>query len=188
MKSDKWIKERALNGMIEPFIPQSVKMVDGRKVISFGLSCAGYDLRIAEDAYYLPDGEELIDPKGMSLDKYKKYVVFEENGDRFIHLKPGISLLSTVERVNMPRDATAFVLPKSTYSRCGVDVLNPLLEPEWCGNVTLSVVNHSNHWVKLYIGEALCQIVFQDTANVETSYEDRGGKYQDSKGVVVSRM
>lgn len=199
MKSDKWIKERSLGEgkMIEPFIDRSVKRDEnGRKLISYGLSCAGYDLRLADEAFYpnpalaLAENEcGCLDPKKMTQDHYVKYQIFtDKEGNRFIYLRPGVSLLSTIEWINMPRDATAFVLPKSTYARCGVDVLNPLIEPEWCGNVTLSVVNTTNHHVKVYLGEALCQIVFQDTDEVMVSYEDRGGKYQGTKGVAVSRM
>ena len=68
MKSDKWIKEQ--KGMIEPFIDHTVREINGRKACSFGLSCAGYDIRLADDIYVRHINEidgalcDAFDPKG----------------------------------------------------------------------------------------------------------------------------
>ena len=46
IKSDKWIRRMAeQTGMIEPFEPGQVREVDGKKVISYGTSSYGYDIR-----------------------------------------------------------------------------------------------------------------------------------------------
>jgi dCTP deaminase len=47
LKNDKWILEQAKQGMIEPFEEQLIRHIEDRKVISYGLSSYGYDLRLA---------------------------------------------------------------------------------------------------------------------------------------------
>ena len=45
VKSDRWIRRMADRGMIEPFEPHQVRHVDGGRVISYGTSSYGYDVR-----------------------------------------------------------------------------------------------------------------------------------------------
>ena len=45
IKSDRWIIQQAEAGMIEPFEPGQVRHQDGNKVISYGTSSYGYDVR-----------------------------------------------------------------------------------------------------------------------------------------------
>lgn len=49
IKSDKWIRRMAERyGMIEPFEPQLVRELNGRKIVSYGTSSYGYDIRCAD--------------------------------------------------------------------------------------------------------------------------------------------
>ena len=47
IKSDKWIRRMAeQHGMIEPFEPNQVRhAADGHKIVSYGTSSYGYDIR-----------------------------------------------------------------------------------------------------------------------------------------------
>ena len=50
VKSDAWIRRMAQShGLIEPFEPNQVREVNGQKVISFGTSSYGYDIRCAPE-------------------------------------------------------------------------------------------------------------------------------------------
>ncbi|MBM3198882.1 MAG: dCTP deaminase, partial [Chlamydiae bacterium] len=51
LQADKWIKKMALEeGMIEPFVGEQVRYDEcGNKVISYGLSSYGYDLRVSDE-------------------------------------------------------------------------------------------------------------------------------------------
>ncbi|NIO80496.1 MAG: dCTP deaminase, partial [Candidatus Aminicenantes bacterium] len=49
-KSDKWIKKMAEeHGMIDPFEPDQIKHNGTEKIISYGTSSYGYDLRCAPE-------------------------------------------------------------------------------------------------------------------------------------------
>ena len=48
IKSDRWIKRMSKEmSMIAPFVESQVKEVDGKKIISYGTSSYGYDIRCA---------------------------------------------------------------------------------------------------------------------------------------------
>ena len=50
IKSDKWIRRMAeTTGMIEPFEPGQIRQADGKKIISYGTSSYGYDIRCAPE-------------------------------------------------------------------------------------------------------------------------------------------
>ncbi len=49
IKSDRWIRRMAAQGMIEPFEPGQVREIDGRKIVSYGTSSYGYDIRCARE-------------------------------------------------------------------------------------------------------------------------------------------
>ena len=49
IKADKWIRRMAAQGMIEPFEAGQVKEVEGRRVVSYGTSSYGYDIRCSRE-------------------------------------------------------------------------------------------------------------------------------------------
>ncbi len=71
-------------------------------------------------------------------------------------------------------------LPRQvTYARCGIIVNVTPLEPEWEGHVTLEFSNTTPLPAKIYANEGVAQMLFLESDEVcETSYKDRGGKYQ----------
>ena len=48
IKSDKWIRRMAAQGMIDPFEPGQVKEVNGKRIVSYGTSSYGYDIRCSD--------------------------------------------------------------------------------------------------------------------------------------------
>ena len=80
-------------------------------------------------------------------------------------------------------------LGKSTYARCGIIVNVTPFEPEWEGYVTLEFSNTTPLPAKIYANEGVAQVIFFESDEVcETSYKDRGGKYQGQKGVTLPKI
>ena len=97
-------------------------------------------------------------------------------------------LARTVEYFRIPRDVLTLCVGKSTYARCGIIVNVTPLEPEWEGHVTLEFSNTTNLPAKIYANEGVAQLLFLQSDEVcETSYRDRGGKYQGQQGVQLPR-
>ena len=77
----------------------------------------------------------------------------------------------------------------STYARCGIIVNVTPFEPEWEGYVTLEFSNTTPLPAKIYANEGVAQVIFFESDEVcETSYKDRGGKYQGQQGVTLPKM
>jgi len=185
IKSDKWIRRMAAQGMIEPFEPGQVKESDGRRIVSYGTSSYGYDIRCSEEFKIFTNiNSTIVDPKEFDA---KSFVDFK--GPVCIIPPNSFALARTVEFFRIPRNVLTICLGKSTYARCGIIVNVTPLEPEWEGHVTLEFSNTTPLPARIYANEGVAQVIFIESDEVcETSYRDRGGKYQGQKGVTLPRI
>ncbi len=186
IKSDNWIKQKAQSdGMIEPFEENQVRVTnDQSKVISYGLSSFGYDVRCANEFKVFTNiHSSIVDPK--SFDE-KSFV--DITSDVCIIPPNSFALARTIEYFRIPRNVLTICLGKSTYARCGIIVNVTPLEPEWEGHVTLEFSNTSNLPAKIYAGEGVAQMIFHESdENCSVSYKDREGKYQGQTGVTLPK-
>ncbi|MEW5864436.1 MAG: dCTP deaminase [Pseudomonadota bacterium] len=185
IKSDRWIRRMAAQGMIEPFEPGQVKALDGRPVVSYGTSSYGYDIRCStEFKIFTNINSTIVDPKAFDA---KSFVDFE--GEVCIIPPNSFALARTVEYFRIPRNVLTICLGKSTYARCGIIVNVTPLEPEWEGHVTLEFSNTTPLPAKVYANEGVAQVIFIESDEVcETSYRDRRGKYQGQRGVTPPKI
>ena len=185
LKSDRWIIDMALtHGMIEPFEAKQVRQTGDKRIISYGVSSYGYDVRCASEFKIFTNiNSAVVDPKA-----------FDENS--FVNVKSDVciippnsfALARTIEYFRIPRDVLTICLGKSTYARCGIIVNVTPLEPEWEGHVTLEFSNTTNLPAKIYAHEGVAQMIFlQATDPCDVSYKDRNGKYQGQLGVTLPK-
>lgn len=118
--------------------------------LSYGLSAAGYDVRIAKYDYLAPGG---------------------------------FCLASTIERFDMPNDLLGRVADKSTWARRGLAVQNTIIEPGWCGHLTLELSNHGRWFVEIEAGTPIAQIIFELLD--EPTEQPYRGRYQDQPAYPV---
>lgn len=185
IKADKWIRRMAEeHKMIEPFEPGQVRKNDTHKIVSYGTSSYGYDVRCANEFKIFTNiNSAIVDPKAFSDDSFVDFT-----GDVCIIPPNSFALARTVEYFRIPRDVLTICLGKSTYARCGIIVNVTPLEPEWEGHVTLEFSNTTNLPAKIYANEGVAQMLFFESDEVcETSYKDRGGKYQGQIGVTLPK-
>ena len=190
IKSDRWIRRLAREkGMIEPFVDSQVRQVDGqgRKVISYGLSSYGYDMRVAPEFKIFTNAlSAIVDPKVFDS---KSFVEFE--GDVCLVPPNSFALARSVEYFRIPRNVLTICVGKSTYARCGIITNVTPFEPEWEGHVTLEISNTTPLPARIYANEGICQVLFfeADADDIcETSYKDKAGKYQGQLGVTLPRL
>jgi dCTP deaminase len=184
IKADKWIRRMAAQGMIEPFEAGQVRSAGDEKIVSYGTSSYGYDVRCApEFKIFTNINSTIVDPKHFDP---KSFVDLE--GDVCIIPPNSFALARTVEYFRIPRNVLVICLGKSSYARCGLIVNVTPLEPEWEGHVTLEFSNTTPLPARIYAHEGVAQFLFFESDEVcETSYKDRGGKYQGQKGVTLPR-
>lgn len=102
------------------------------KGLSFGLSSAGYDIRVAEHIvlWYGSSGH-------------------------------GFRIASSIEHFDFPLDLLGRVTDKSTWARRGLAVQNTVIEPGWRGHLTLELTNHGQRDIFLTPGTPIAQILFE---------------------------
>ena len=213
IKSDRWIRsqcipshlqlKRADGGsfkpMIEPFESGQVRvkkpysaefdtdlLLNRGKIISYGTSSYGYDVRCApEFKIFTNINSAIVDPKN-----FDERAFVEFSGDRCIIPPNSFILARSVEYLRIPRDVLVVCVGKSTYARVGIVCNVTPLEPEWEGHITLEFSNTTNLPAVMYANEGCAQLLFfqADSDDIcETSYLDRGGKYQGQTGVTLPR-
>ena len=186
IKSDHWIRRMAeQQRMIEPFEPGQVKQnASGGRLISYGTSSYGYDVRCAaEFKIFTNINSTIVDPKNFESGNFVDF-----NGDVCIIPPNSFALARTVEYFRIPRKVLTICLGKSTYARCGIIVNVTPFEPEWEGYVTLEFSNTTPLPARIYANEGVAQMLFLESdEECATSYKDRAGKYMGQQGVTLPR-
>tara|TARA_B100001057_G_scaffold499038_1_gene608122 strand:- start:2964 stop:3530 length:567 start_codon:yes stop_codon:yes gene_type:complete len=185
IKSDKWIIDQSENHqLISPFEATQIREFNGEKIVSYGVSSYGYDVRCSNEfKIFTNTHSAIVDPK-----KFDPNSFIDVTADECIIPPNSFALARTIEYFKIPRSVLTLCLGKSTYARCGIIVNVTPLEPEWEGHVTLEFSNTTNLPAKIYANEGVAQMIFFESDQVcKTSYKDRGGKYQGQTGVTLPK-
>lgn len=194
VKSDRWIIQMCREQqLISPFEESLVRELEGRRIISAGVSSYGYDLRLAVDGFrvFSPITSAEIDPKNFDENSLIEAPLrTAADGSLYWLLPPhSYALGVTVETFKMPRNVIGFCLGKSSYARSGLIVNATPLEPGWRGRLVLEFSNSADLPVRIYANEGIAQVIFFESDEAcEVSYADRQGKYQDQTGLVTPRL
>ena len=107
IKSDKWIKKMSLeNEMITPFEQQQIRKSDNQKIISYGTSSYGYDVRCStEFKIFTNINHNIVDPKNFDEQSF-----VEVNANECIIPPNSFALASTVEYFKIPRSTLVLSL------------------------------------------------------------------------------
>lgn len=185
IKSDKWIQRMAdEHGMIEPFEPGQIKQAGDERIVSFGTSSYGYDIRCSEEFKIFTNiNTAIVDPKNFDDSSFVDF-----RGEVCIIPPNSFALARTVEYFRIPRNVLCVCVGKSTYARCGIIVNVTPFEPEWEGYATLEFSNTTPLPAKIYANEGVAQVIFFEAdEDCGTSYKDRGGKYMGQVGVTLPK-
>ena len=186
IKSDHWIRQMSeQHKMIEPYEAGQVRYHGDERVISYGVSSYGYDVRCADEFKIFTNiHSKTVDPKNFDDDAF-----VDIKGDYCIIPPNSFALARTVEYFRIPRQVLTVCLGKSTYARCGIIVNVTPLEPEWEGHVTLEFSNTTNLPAKIYANEGVSQFVFiKGNEKPSITYAKRKGKYMKQKGVTLPKI
>jgi dCTP deaminase len=193
--SDETIRSK-MGERITPFEKKQVRRRDDGedkvRIVSYGLSSSGYDVRLARELKVQRIGgkrnpkERFVDPKRGE----RAWEDVDTIGEEFVLIRPGECILGvTVEHVDMPDDVMALCIGKSTYARCGLLVNATPIEAGWRGHITLELSNTGRLPIRVYLEEGIAQLVFmQIDQRPNVTYNDRSGKYQDQENVPVTAL
>lgn len=142
-----------------PIVDMLDHKVSGPGGTSFGMSEAGFDIRIKQEIRFVPDSQ------------YRMFVWTKEIG--YLH-RGNFALASTIEEFQMPNHLIGIVHDKSTWARRGLSVFNTVIECGWKGFLTLELVYHGNSELIIPAGAGIAQVVFHEVKE-NAEYV---GKYQ----------
>ena len=186
--SDQEIKNLAAEGMIYPFSDRLINEQNGIKLLSYGLSSYGYDIRLSPNQCLLFGGVQhgMCDAKNFDPQILKETELHEDDHGQYFILPPfGYCLGVAVERLALPRDVTVVAVGKSTYARAGIMANITPAEAGWEGHLTLEISNCTPLFNKIYANEGICQLLFFQGEPCEVDYQMRKGKYQKQPYEVV---
>lgn len=146
----------------------------------------GVDLRIGEihkitegGAYIEVDGEACLGKrKGVKTELIAKFKPRAKNQEEVL-IEPGeYYLISTVEKVNAPKDLMPMIYPRSTLFRTGCLLLNSKTDPGYSGTLTMGLTNLSKFPLKLQMGARVCNMVFYKIEGEAVGYrgQHQGGR------------
>ncbi len=132
---------------------------------------SGVDLRI--DKLFELDGDASLGKKDRTLPSARGL-----KGENFVLKPKSYYLCLTTEKVNMPSDLVAFILPRSTLFRSGISLKSAVVDPGYKGALTMGLMNETGRQFHLERGARIAQIVFSYVSGDTLSYK---GKYQGGK-------
>lgn len=156
-----------------------------RKVLSYGLSGHGYDVRLSREFRIFTNvNSSIIDP----LNFDEKACLVEHIGDYCI-IPPNSYILGfTPEWFNIPKDVQVVCVGKSTYARAGAIVNCTPVEAGFEGRVVIEIANSTNLPLKVYANQGIAQFLFfRSEEPCLTDYSVGGRKYQGQSGIVTPR-
>lgn len=158
----------------EPIVGMQSTKLSGPGGTSYGLSEAGYDIRIKQEVYFKPNAHiqfhmdcRVIGEEGTSVERCSRF-----------------TLASAMEEFRMPGHLMGIVHDKSTWARRGLSVFNTVIEPGWKGFLTLELVYHGKGELLIPAGSGIAQVVFHELA----TYAEYNGKYQNQADQPVSAI
>ncbi len=134
---------------------------------------AGVDLTVSKIFEFADDGRIDYDNRERKISDAKE-IGFDENG--YAHLKKGAYKIRYNEIVCIPKDAVAWVLPRSSLLRCGASLESAVWDPGYEGRGESLLVVYNEHGLKLKKNGKVGQMVFIQL--VEEAKEGYNGAYQ----------
>lgn len=189
--NDKEISKLAEDDLFMPYVGEKLRTLDdGTKAISYGLSQAGYDIRLSPDSFMVFDGKQfrswdnkpVLDPKNSTFSPLLAPLVTGAHGAFFVLPPHSFGLGVSLELISMPANIMGLCDGKSTYARCGVIINVTPIEPGWIGHLTMHIANPTAFPVRIYANEGIVQVMLVKlSSDVEHAYT---GLYQDQSAKV----
>jgi dCTP deaminase len=183
--NDKQITKLAENDIFMPFVGEKKRTLDdGTKAISYGLSQAGYDIRLSSDHFLIVDGKAVKGTNKGELDAklfnnsipYEAPLIHSNSGEYFRLPPHSYGMGISYELISMPDYIMGICDGKSTYARCGIIINVTPIEPGWSGYLTISISNPTAFPARIYANEGIVQVMLMEIEEVGQAYT---GNYQN---------
>jgi deoxycytidine triphosphate deaminase len=166
---------------------QLLKLVKSKKLVE-GLSereltspeGAGFDLRLGE--VYKISGKAFLGETHRQTPDIESVAVFGKQ--KSIKIKPGdFFLVKTVEKINLPLNLSAVILPRTTTFRSGLFLRTGPVQPGYEGELTFGLKNEGPITVEIEMGARFAHVLFHEIKGVGSKYRGQwqGGRVSATK-------
>lgn len=138
---------------------------------------AGFDLRLGE--VYKIKGSAFLGEthrKTADIEPVKKY---KEGKKDSIKIKPGdFFLVKTIEKINLPINLSAVILPRTTTFRSGLFIRTGPVQPGYQGELTFGLKNEGPITVEIEMGARFVHVLFHEVKGSGNQYR---GQWQGGR-------
>jgi deoxycytidine triphosphate deaminase len=143
---------------------------------------AGFDLRLGE-VYKISGSAFLGETHRQTADitLIKKY---ESKKRSSLKIKPGdFFLVKTIEKINLPINLSAVILPRTTTFRSGLFIRTGPIQPGYEGELTFGLKNEGPITVEIEMGARFVHVLFHEIKGVGSKYRGQwqGGRVTAAK-------
>ena len=150
----------------------------------------GYTFMLPKMWHMTPRGRESLDITHFDKRNHEYFDVIElEQGQYFELLPQEYILVSTLESIKMPNNLMGVLYPRSSTNRKGLSLdLTGIIDAGYDGQLVLPIRNNTrSQAVRLFPGERLCQVVFEE---LKREVAPRPSKYHQKdiiEGVMMEK-
>lgn len=142
---------------------------------TYGLSEAGYDIRVAQDVSFYRDW---LGRRWVKVADHRPILTLKGNVIKPTEEKRGtFAIASAIEEFTMPENLMGVVHDKSTWARQGLSVYNTVIEPGWNGFLTLELEYQGQDDLFIPTGSGIAQVIFHKTWEPA----EYNGRYQNQE-------
>ncbi len=150
----------------------------------------GYTFMIPKMWHLTSKGRESLDITHFDKRNNEYFDVVElEQGQYFDLLPQEYIIVSTLERVRLPGDIMGVLYPRSSTNRKGLSLdLTGIIDAGYDGQLVLPIRNNTrSQAVRLFPGERLCQVVFEELKSAVTPKPSKYHQKDIIEGVMVEK-
>jgi dCTP deaminase len=143
---------------------------------------AGFDLRLGE--VFKISGDAFLGETHRKTPDIASIIVYNPKKVQSIKIKPGdYFLVKTIEKINLPIDLSAVILPRTTTFRSGLFMRTGPIQPGYSGELTFGLKNEGPVTVEIEMGARFAHVIFHEIKGEGSKYRGQwqGGRVSATK-------
>lgn len=144
---------------------------------------AGFDLRLGE--VFKISGKAFLGETHRQTPSIKSVKIYNPKKPQSIKIKPGdFFLVKTIEKINLPLDLSAVILPRTTTFRSGLFIRTGPIQPGYSGELTFGLKNEGPITVEIEMGARFTHVIFHEIKGTGSKYR---GQWQGGRVSAIRR-
>ena len=143
---------------------------------------AGFDLRLGE--VFKISGSAFLGETHRKTPDIKSVKVYNPKKKDSIKIKPDdFYLVKTVEKINLPLNLSAVIIPRTTTFRSGLFIRTGPIQPGYSGELTFGLKNEGPITVEIEMGARFVHLIFHEIKGEGSAYRGQwqGGRVTTSR-------